>query len=50
MEHVFLSLHDHLAIEHAMRRAELAALGVSAALVEAVSATRLAADSIYTTE
>lgn len=44
MEHIFLRSHDHLAIEHAMRRAELLALGASDELVRAVLATRLATD------
>jgi hypothetical protein len=44
MEHIFLSSHDHLAIEHAMRRAELLALGASDELVRAVLATRAATD------
>jgi hypothetical protein len=44
MEHVFLTSHDHLAIEHAMRRAELLALGASDELIRAVLATRLATD------
>ena len=44
MEHIFLRSHDHLAIEHAMRRAELLALEASDELVRAVLATRLATD------
>jgi PcfJ-like protein len=44
MEHIFLRSHDHLPIEHAMRRAELLALGASDELVQAVLATRLATD------
>jgi hypothetical protein len=44
MENIFLSSHDHLAIEHAMRRAELLALGASDELVRAVLATRAATD------
>jgi hypothetical protein len=44
MEHIFLRSHDHLAIEHAMRRAELVALEASDELVRAVLATRLATD------
>ena len=44
MEHIFLESHDHLAIEHAMRRAELLALGAPLATVRAVLATRLASD------
>jgi len=44
MEHIFLASSDHLAIEHAMRRAELLALGASDELVRAVLATRSATD------
>jgi hypothetical protein len=44
MEHVFLGSHDHLGIEHALRRAELLGLGASEALADAVLATRLGAD------
>ena len=44
MEHVFLMSPDHLSIEHAMRRAELLALGAARTLVEAVLSTRVAAD------
>ena len=44
MEHIFLSSHDHLGIEYAMRRAELLALGASDDLVDAVLATRLATE------
>jgi PcfJ-like protein len=44
IEHIFLTSHDHLPIEHAMRRAELLALGASDDLVRAVLATRLATD------
>lgn len=44
MEHVFLTSGDHLAIEHAMRRAELLALGASEEMVRAVLATRSATD------
>jgi hypothetical protein len=44
MEHIFLASHDHLAIEHAIRRAELLALGVPAGFVQAVLSTRLATD------
>ena len=44
IEHVFLKSHDDLPIEHAMRRAELIALGASAGLARAVLATRLAVD------
>jgi hypothetical protein len=44
MEHIFLTSRDHLAVEHAMRRAELLALGASDELVRAVLATRPATD------
>jgi hypothetical protein len=44
IEHLFLASPDHLAIEHAMRRAELLALGARADFVKAVLSTRLAAD------
>ena len=44
MEHVFLTSRDHLSIEHAMRRAELLALGASDELVRAVLSTRVADD------
>jgi len=44
MEHIFLRSHDHLPIEHAMRRAELLALGAPDDLVRAVLPTRLATD------
>jgi hypothetical protein len=44
MEHLFLRSPDHLAIEHAMRRAELLALGISDEVVKAVLSTRLATD------
>jgi hypothetical protein len=44
MEHIFLASHDHLAIENAIRRAELLALGAPAEVVQAVLSTRLAAD------
>jgi hypothetical protein len=44
MEHIFLASQDHLPIEHAMRRAELLALGARAELVNAVMSTRLATD------
>jgi hypothetical protein len=42
MEHIFLMSRDHLTIEHAMRRAELLALGAADELVRAVLATRSA--------
>ena len=44
MEHIFLTSGDHLTIEHAMRRAELLALGAADELVRAVLATRAATD------
>jgi hypothetical protein len=44
MEHIFLASQDHLLIEHAMRKAELIALGASAEFITAIMATRLAAD------
>jgi hypothetical protein len=47
MEHIFLTSRDHLAIEQAMRRAELLALGASDELVQAVLATGSATDLRY---
>jgi hypothetical protein len=44
MEHVFLASQDHLAIEYAIRRAELLALGAPAECVQAVLSTRVATD------
>ena len=44
MEDIFLRSQDHLAIEQAMRRAELLALGASDEVVRGVLATRLATD------
>jgi hypothetical protein len=44
MEHIFLASQDHLAIEHAIRRAELLALGAPDELVHAVLLTRIATD------
>jgi hypothetical protein len=44
MEHIFLESQDHLGIEHAIRRAELLALGAPAEFVMAILATRLGAD------
>ena len=44
MEHIFLASHDHLAIECAIRRAELLALGAPAEFVQAVLSTRLGTD------
>ncbi len=44
MEHIFLASRDHMAIEPAMRRAELLALGAPADLVQAILSTRLSTD------
>lgn len=44
MEHIFLGSQDHLSIEHAIRKAELLALGAPAEIVKAVMSTRLATD------
>ena len=44
MEHVFLASQDHMAIEWAIRKAELLALGVPAEFVKAILSTRLATD------
>ena len=44
MEHIFLASRDHLSVEHAMRRAELLALGATDELAKAVLATRSATD------
>jgi hypothetical protein len=44
MEHIFLASQDHLPIEHAIRKAELLALGAPTEFVKAVMSTRLAAD------
>ena len=44
MEHIFLASRDHLSVEHAMRRAELLALGASDALVRTVLATEPGTD------
>lgn len=44
MEQIFLASPDHLPIEHALRRAELLALGASLPIVEAVQATRVEND------
>lgn len=44
MEHIFLTSHDHPSIEHAMRKAELLALGAPAEVVAAIMSTRLATD------
>ena len=44
MEHIFLASQDHLPIEHAIRRAELLALGAPAEFAKAIMSTRLATD------
>jgi len=44
MERIFLDSQDHLALEAALRRAELIALGVPADFVNAILSTRLATD------
>lgn len=44
MENIFLRSPDHFAIECAIRRAELLALGASAEFVQAVLSTRMATD------
>jgi hypothetical protein len=44
MEHIFLASQDHLSIEHAIRRAELLALGAPAEFVKAIMSTQIAAD------
>jgi hypothetical protein len=44
MERIFLASHDHLAIEPAIRRAELLGLGAPVEFVQAVLSTRLAHD------
>jgi hypothetical protein len=44
MERIFLASHDHLPIEHAIRKAELLALGAPAGFVNAIMSTRLATD------
>lgn len=44
MEHIFLASQDHMGIEHALRRAELLALGASDELVHAVLSARMVAD------
>ena len=44
MEHIFLASQDHLPIEHAIRRAELLALGAPTEFVKAIMSTQLAAD------
>jgi hypothetical protein len=44
MEHIFLKSQDHLSVEHALRRAELLAMGVPTEFVKAIMSTRLATD------
>jgi hypothetical protein len=44
MERIFLASQDHLSIEHAIRRAELLALGAPAEFVKAIMSTQIAAD------
>ena len=44
MEHIFLTSHDHLTIEQAMRRAELVAMGACPELVRAALATQPGSD------
>ena len=44
MEHIFLASNDHLALEPALRRAELLALGMPTAFMNAILSTRLAMD------
>ena len=44
MEHIFLASNDHLTIEHAMRKAELLALGAPSELARAILSTPLATD------
>jgi hypothetical protein len=44
MEHILLASQDHLPIEHAIRRAELLALGAPTEFVKAIMSTRLATD------
>jgi hypothetical protein len=44
MERIFLASQDHLAVETALRRAELLALGMPLAFMKAILATRLATD------
>jgi PcfJ-like protein len=44
MEHLFLASPDHLPIEHAIRKAELLALGAPAEILKAVLSTRVATD------
>jgi hypothetical protein len=44
MEHIFLASQDHLALEPALRRAELLALGMPTLFLNAILSTRLAMD------
>jgi hypothetical protein len=44
MEHIFLASQDHLALETALRRAELIAVGMHKDFVRAILSTRLATD------
>lgn len=44
MEHIFLASEDHLPIEHAIRKAELLALGTPPEFVKEILSTRLATD------
>jgi hypothetical protein len=44
MEHIFLASDDHLGLEPALRRAELLALGMPTAFMNAILSTRLATD------
>jgi PcfJ-like protein len=44
MEHLFLASPDHLPIEHAIRKAELLALKVPAAILKEIMSSRLATD------
>lgn len=44
MERIFLASHDHLALEPALRRAELLAIGMPLEFVTAILSTRLATD------
>jgi hypothetical protein len=44
MEHIFRASQDHLSIEHAIRRAELLALGAPTEFIKAIMSTRMAAD------
>ena len=44
MEHIFVASQEHFSVEHAMRRAELLALGGSDELVREILSTRSATD------